>query len=271
MCEEILAAKDDRLNELGNLLAYWRQRLNPRRIAGVDTGRRRLKPGLTQAEVAMLTGVSLSWYRALEKGKKADFSPEFLQRVALTLRLSEDERVLLFQLALGHAPAPRGLAEDGAVDEDMQKLLDQMLPHPAYISNVSWDIVAHNKPQEEWFPWVPYEPNLMRWAFLYPEAREQLVNWKEDWARPFLAQLRVALGRHPDNEALRRLKEDILRGNPVARELWAEPETIIHPDGHVRRLRLPAHHDEEVSVKIMAMAPLRNMDLRFIVLLRTDV
>ncbi|WP_330457695.1 helix-turn-helix domain-containing protein [Streptomyces sp. NBC_00820] len=271
MCEEPLSSEKDRLDELGNLLAFWRQRLDPRRILGVDTGRRRLKPGLTQAEVAMLTGVSLTWYRALEKGRNADFSPEFLQRVALTLRLSESERVMLFQLSLGYSPPPFGLSADVAVDEDMQKLLNGMLPHPAYLSNISWDIIAHNEPQEEWFPWMPYEPNLMRWAFLYPEAREQLVNWKEDWARPFLAQIRVASGRHPDDEGLRRLKDDILAGNQDARELWADKEAIIHPDGHVRRLRLPAHRDQQVSVKIHALAPLRNLDLRFIVLMRTDI
>ncbi|MEI5100963.1 helix-turn-helix transcriptional regulator [Streptomyces sp. PmtG] len=253
---------------LGELLKAWRERLDPSRIPGVDTTRRRLKPGLTQTEVAALTGVSTSWYRTLETGGQRQFSDGFLQRLAMTLRLDETERALLFQMAVGYTPAPVTLATDTSVDEHMQDLLDQMLPHPAYLSNLSWDIVAHNSPQESWFPWLPYEPNMMRWAFLYPEAQEQLVNWRDDWARPFLAQIHYALGMHPESEGLLKLRDDILAGNSVAAKLWEERRSQVHPDGDERRFKLPHHGGEVVTVRIMAMAPMGNPDLRFVVLKR---
>ncbi|WP_353946463.1 helix-turn-helix transcriptional regulator [Streptomyces sp. HUAS MG91] len=255
--------------ELGPLLKHWRERLEPRRIPGINTSRRRLRPGLTQDEVASLTGVAGSWYRQLESARPRPVSEQFIQRLAMALRLDEAESVILYRLALGRTPPT---AAQQHTDQDAvaihQGFLDALLPHPAYLSNLSWDIIAHNRPQEDWFPWLPYERNLMRFAFLYPEAREQLVNWRADWAAPFLAQIRFAIAMHSDSQELIRLRDDILAGNEEARELWSANEALAHPDGDVRRLRLPYHQDEEIRVRIMAFAPLSNWDLRAIVLLR---
>ncbi|MGW7517796.1 helix-turn-helix transcriptional regulator [Streptomyces sp. NPDC054796] len=254
--------------ELGDHLTTWRERLDPTRIPGVDTSRRRLKPGLTQQEVATLTGVSVTWYRELEGGKQRHFSEDFLQRLAMTLRLDQTERVMLFRMTLGYAPPSSGLSPEAYADEGMQTILDQMLPHPAYLSDLAWNIVAHNQPQEDWFPWIPYERNLMRWAFLYPEAREQLVNWRSEWAAPFLAQLRFTMVSHRKSKELIRLRDEILDGNAEARELWAANESLAHPDGAVRRFRLPHHGGQEIHVKINAFVPISATDMRFVVLLR---
>ncbi|MCX5085679.1 helix-turn-helix transcriptional regulator [Streptomyces sp. NBC_00401] len=254
--------------ELGPLLKRWRKRIDHRRITGIDSTRRRLKPGLTQDEVASLTGVASSWYRQLEGGSPRPISEQFVQRLAMTLRLEEAERVILFQLALGHAPPPPRTAPDPASYANLQSVLDALLPHPAYVSNLWWDIVAHNKPQEDWFPWLPYEPNLMRFAFLYPEARDQLVNWRSDWAIPFLAQIRFAIATHPDVPELLQLRDDILDGNEEARELWADRLAQAHPDGDVRGFSLPFHGGQEIQVRIMAFAPMSHPELRMIALVR---
>ncbi|MFI9273954.1 helix-turn-helix transcriptional regulator [Kitasatospora sp. NPDC052896] len=269
---EAAGAAEDPADSLGDQLRYWRGRLDPQRIPGlVRDGRR--SPGLSQREVARLTGVSDRWYRELELGRQANFSEDFLDRLAFTLRLSDAERHILYLRAIGRPPAPRGGADAKAIqalDGPMQRLLDSQLPHPAYLSDEAWTIFGHNKPQADWFPWIPYEPNLMRWAFLYPEARDQLVNWRDDWARPFLAQIRFACLQLPESEPLKQLKRDILKGNPEAREIWDRHEVVEHPDGHERRLRLPYHGDQEVAVNIMALAPLRSSTTRFIVLQVAD-
>lgn len=61
--------------------------------------------------------------------------------------------------------------------------------------------------------------NIMRWAFFSRDARDRLVNWWEDWAGPFLRQIRYARVQYPENEALRRLEADILAGSSEAREM----------------------------------------------------
>ncbi|MFG3259036.1 helix-turn-helix transcriptional regulator [Streptomyces sp. NPDC048172] len=258
-------------HELARLLTSWRKRLDPRRIQGVDNSRRRLSSGLTQQEVATLTGVSETWYRALERGvKHHQFSEGFLQRLAMTLRLDEAERALLFQLAIGRTPEPVRLAQSECANEATQTLLDHQLPHPAYLSNLHWDIVAHNQSLKDWFPWIPYEPNVMRCIFLYPEARECMVNWRDEWARPFLSQLRFALAMHPDSEGLIQIRDDILAGNEDAREMWEEvwekESPLPHAYGDVRRLLLPYHQGEEVAVHIYLLSPMLNPDMRFVVL-----
>ncbi|MEU6657585.1 hypothetical protein [Streptomyces sp. NPDC046821] len=149
-----------------------------------------------------------------------------------------------------------------------QPFLDSLLPNPAFLSNLWWDILAHNHPLENWFPWLPDERNLMRFVFLPPEAREYLVNWHTDWAAPSLAQLRFALATHCDPQGLIQLIDEILQGSEEARQLWAMNEARVHSDGDVRRLRLPAHPDEEIQIRIMSFAPLSNWDLRAIVLVR---
>ncbi|MFE6155657.1 site-specific integrase [Streptomyces sp. NPDC057889] len=146
---------------------------------------------------------------------------------------------------------------------------DATKPYPHWGLSNQWKrIVAHNKPQEDWFPWLPYEPNLMRFAFLYPEAREQLVNWRNDWAIPFLAQIRFAIATHPDVPELLQLRDDILDGNHEARELWADRLAQAHPDGDVRAFSLPFHGGQEIQVRIMAFAPMSHPDLRMIALVR---
>ena len=253
--------------DLSFLLRHWRERLDPTRIRGIDSARRRLKPGLTQQEVAQLTGVSLAWYRELERGKPRRFDENFLHRLVQALRLDEAERAVLFRLAAGYAPLPINSSSSAAVDETMQVVLDQMAPHPAYVSNLWWDIVAHNQPVEDWFPQVRSQPNLMRFLFLHPEARRQLVNWRRDWAAPSLAQIRYAIAIHPDCEELLQLRDDILMGNAEAREMWRANQTRAHSDGDSRFLRLPHQGGQEVCVRITAFAPLINHHLRFVILL----
>lgn len=268
MGDEPHSAGSPESGELSFLLKHWRERLDHTRIRGIDSSRRRLKPGLTQQEVARLTGVSLTWYRELERGKHRRFDEQFLHRLAQALRLDEAERVVFFRLAAGYAPLPVSSSNSDAVDEGMQVVLDQMAPHPAYLSNVWWDIVAHNQPVEEWFPQVRGQPNLMRFLFLHPEARRQLVNWRRDWAAPSLAQIRYAVAIHSDCEELLQLRDDILMGNSEAREMWGANQTRAHSDGDSRVLRLPHHGDQEVCVRITAFAPLTNHNLRFVILLR---
>lgn len=82
------------------LLTKARDRLKPQDVGLPDVGFRRV-PGLRQAEVAELAGVSTRWYEHFEDGTPdRRFSIGFIERVANALCLSGKERATLFRLAL---------------------------------------------------------------------------------------------------------------------------------------------------------------------------
>jgi transcriptional regulator with XRE-family HTH domain len=254
---------------LPELLRSWRRRTNPRLFPGLPVEGRRGE-GLTHADVARLSGVSVRWYGSLEQGKAAGYSADFLDRLSSVLRLSRAERHVLYLRAVGHPPAPAATPEADAaaeLDEALQQFLDSQAPNPAFATDLAWNVVGYNEPLLNWFPWAAYQANQMRWAFLTPEARDQLVNWEQDWARPYLGQIRYVRAHHPKNEALRQLERDILGGSPVARKVWDRGEMVEHADGDLRRLRLPYHRGREVAVRIVALRPMRSDRLRVIVLM----
>jgi transcriptional regulator with XRE-family HTH domain len=256
---------------LAVLLIRWRERLDPMSIPGLVPPGRRRKRRVSQAEVARMAGISERWYWALENGRQANFSPKSLDSLAHALRLSPAERLTLYLHVTGEPPAPHVEPDSDAVSATactFQSLLDAQLPNPAYVSDCAWNMLRHNRPVAQWFPWVSHEPNLMRWVFLHQEAREQLVNWRDDWARPFLAQLRVASVRYSGHQQLQRLRSDILTGSDEAREMWEAREASEHSDGEFRRLRLPCHRGEEITVRLMGLIPMSDTRLRFIVLMR---
>ena len=110
----------------------------------------------------------------------------------------------------------------------------------------------------------------MRWSFLFPEAREIMVDWKESWAVPFLAQIRTAHARHPENQQLGNSSKTSSKAARRPRN-WERHDFYEHPDGDVRKMRLPHGRGKEVSVKILALAPLRNASLRFVAFMEIDV
>ncbi len=79
---------------LGSFLSARRARLQPAEL-GMPTGQRRT-PGLRREEVAMLAGVSVSWYTWLEQGRDIRVSAAALERLASALRLDRAELAHLF-------------------------------------------------------------------------------------------------------------------------------------------------------------------------------
>ncbi|MFF3460365.1 helix-turn-helix domain-containing protein [Streptomyces sp. NPDC002730] len=253
---------------LPELLRSWRSRTSPRTVPGLKLSGRR-SAGLTQSDVARLADVSERWYGSLERGKEAAYSADFLDRISSALQLSPAERRTLYVGAVGHPPALATAPEADAmaeINEALQEFLDNQAPNPACATDLASNTLGFNRPWLDWFPWAAYQANQMRWTFRTPEAREQLVNW-EDWARSYLGQIRYERAHHPTNKALRDLERDILAGSPEAREMWDRREMVQHPDGDLRRLRLPYHQGREVAVRIVAMQPIRSDHLRVIVLM----
>lgn len=253
--------------ELARLLRSWRERLDPKSVPGLfDRYPRRRKSHVSQEDIARLIGVSSVWYGKLERGERAQYSDDFLDRTAIALRLSSNERMLLYLYSVGREPVTRERHAADVVTGGLERVVRQQ-PWPAYISDGSWEIITYNDKVRSWFPWVDYEHNLMRWVFTYPEARHQLYKWETDWAPAMLAQMRVASARQPENKRLAELVQEILSVNDEARQLWEnQPTVYVHPDGDRRGLRLP-DREEVIVVEIVALAPLRASEFRLVMLI----
>ncbi|GGY10026.1 helix-turn-helix transcriptional regulator [Streptomyces hiroshimensis] len=260
---------------ISRLLRAWRARVDARTVPELRGVFPRPGRRLSQAHVARLTGVSEGWYRALEAGRRQDFSENFLLRVARALRLSEAETLTLFLAVCGRRP-PGGISGEpgdaGDLPHGVRVLLEQQVSYPAYLSDVAWNIVAANSLMAEWFPWVRRPgANLMRWALLDPEAREQMLDWEDACARTYLAMLRVAANSNPADAGLRTLVRDILDADADCRRIWAEEHDVVeHRDGDVFRLRLPFHGGHEVRVTTHVLLPIQRPDLRFVFITPVD-
>ncbi len=89
----------DNRRRLSDVLRQWRSRTDPENV-GIRRLPRGRSPGLRREDVAVLAGISLTWYARFEAGKQVRVSPALLERIAEALRLTPAESVELFALAL---------------------------------------------------------------------------------------------------------------------------------------------------------------------------
>jgi transcriptional regulator with XRE-family HTH domain len=232
--------------EIRDFLASRRARITPAQV-GLPSGTRRRVPGLRREEVAVLAGVSTEWYTRLEKGHIGGVSEDVLDAVARALRLDEDERTYLFDLARSSRQESRtpSRRRDVEVPPRVRWLLDSMTASSAFVRNGRTDIVAGNALARALF--APMfdsatvdrrdRPNIARFTFLEPGAHDFYVDWDAACAAT-AALLRAAVGREPRDRALRELVGELSTRSPEFRSRWAAHDVLIRHDG-VKRLRHP--------------------------------
>ena len=118
----------DRRAELGEFLRARREALPPTEV-GLPAGPRRRTPGLRREEVALLAGVSLTWYTWLEQGRRINASRDVLLALARTLRLDDAGRSHLLALASGDMPEP--VERNVEAPDAIIRLIASMAPSPA--------------------------------------------------------------------------------------------------------------------------------------------
>jgi transcriptional regulator with XRE-family HTH domain len=244
--------------EIRDFLAGRRAKITPAQ-AGLPTGARRRVPGLRREEVAVLAGVSTEWYTRLEKGHIGGVSEDVLDAVARALRLDDDERTYLFDMArssrresgtsrtsrtsrTSHTPPHR---RDAETPPQVQWLLDSMTASSAFVRDSRTDIVAGNALARALF--APMfdsatgdehgRPNLARYIFLDPGAHDFFVDW-DAAAIATAALLRAEVGRRPRDRALRDLADELSALSPEFRSRWAAHDVLMRHDG-VKQLRHP--------------------------------
>ncbi|RSM85524.1 XRE family transcriptional regulator [Kibdelosporangium aridum] len=224
----------DSRRELGVFLRSRRARLAPADVGLPRTGRRRT-PGLRREELALLAGMSATWYTYLEQGRDIRPSDQVLEALATALRLDRDERDHLFHLA-GHAPAPSARERLAPEVAAVPMLLQ---PNPAYIIDATYDVLSHNQAAEDLFPNLVSDrrANFVRWVFAEPVAKEILIDWEPE-ARGLLARFRALSARNPADQRFSRLVDELHEASPQVREWWPQYDVRTRRSGR-KRLRRP--------------------------------
>ncbi|MEV8088986.1 helix-turn-helix domain-containing protein [Streptomyces nigra] len=244
--------------DLPHLLRAWRAE------AGVKLGRGKALP---QKEVALRMGVSERWYRALESGAQVPLTSDTLTQLADALVLGPDERTALYSYRLAEVSDERQPTDDIRRYGRLKEFVDAQTMFPAYLIDHAWNVIAYNALMARWFPWVREpEANLMRWVLLNPDSRVQLVDWRKQ-ASLYLAQLRFALFRNPDDPTLQDLLTGVRR-EPICQELWdAGPRIIAFRQGGRFRLELPHVSPTELVVTAQVLLPAYLPGARFVTLM----
>ncbi|NDZ78337.1 helix-turn-helix transcriptional regulator [Streptomyces sp. SID10853] len=217
--------------QLGDFLRTRRSQLLPEDLGIPTYGERRRVPGLRREELALLAGVSSSYYTRLEQGQSLNASPEVLEAIARALRLDESERLHLHNLARsakgpgrGRRPAPE------QVTAATGQLLDALADVPAIVTGRRSDVLAWNRLGHALFaahldpgaPDRPAErPNMARLVFLDAHTRDLYADWPSK-ARAVVGNLRLVAGRHPDDAALHALVGELSAKSTDFASMWAD-------------------------------------------------
>ncbi|TXS42174.1 XRE family transcriptional regulator [Streptomyces sp. uw30] len=218
-------------SQLGDFLQTRRGQLRPEDVGVPTYGERRRVPGLRREELALLAGVSASYYTRLEQGQSLSASPEVLDAIAGALRLDESERRYLHDLARvdrqrsrGRRPAPE------RVTRATRQLLDVLADVPAIVLGRRSDVLAWNRLGHALFaghldpdgPDLPARrPNMARLVFLDCHTRDLYTDWPGK-ARAVVGNLRLVAAQHPHDAALHALLGELSANSAEFAAMWAD-------------------------------------------------
>jgi transcriptional regulator with XRE-family HTH domain len=254
-----MTSDDANRAELARFLRSRRERISPAEV-GLPTGPRRRAGGLLREEVAVLAGLSPTWYTYLEQGRKIRPSAEVLDSLARVLRLTEDERRYVHLLVHGRvtnvAPLDAALGPDQLVSQLVGLTEDS--PNPVYVVDTSCDVLAWNSAAIGWYgDWLAKKderPNFMRWVLCDDDARIRLPDWEAD-AQDLVARWRTDIASLPPDHHARRLVGELTRSSAEFRKWWNDYHVLEHRTT-VRRLRHPVH-----GVRLMRILPVQSPEM----------
>ncbi|ANS76501.1 hypothetical protein AWM70_19560 [Paenibacillus yonginensis] len=210
---------------MGAFLKSRRERLSPG-AAGVEiTNGQRRTPGLRREEVAVLAGVSITYYTWLEQGRDLTPSKDVIDSIAAALRLSPEEKGHLYQLWNPHA-AETPLLAAAAVDPQMQRIIEQ-LSFPSHITNERTEVLAWNKAAEEMFfdfGSIPVkERYFIRLLFEDSEMRRQILNI-EEFSRYSVGVFRTYYDQHRDDPWFEETVKHLTQNSSEFERIWNQYE-----------------------------------------------
>ncbi|MFE2379750.1 helix-turn-helix transcriptional regulator [Streptomyces sp. NPDC059398] len=213
-------------SSLGAFIRSRRERLSPADAGVADTARRRT-PGLRREEVAVLSGVSLSWYTWLEQGRDIKVSRQVLGSLARALRLSVMEEQHLYRLAGELPPAAESGRACPVAAGHLQAVLDALNPNPSFLLDQHWDILGWNRAETGLFTDFSELPearrNMLWMIFGWGPARELMTDWEQQ-ATLVLAQFRMTADEHPADPRFGEITAELRSASPEFARYWERHE-----------------------------------------------
>jgi transcriptional regulator with XRE-family HTH domain len=220
---------------LADFLRRRREALQPEDV-GLSKGRRRRTTGLRREEVASLANMSTDFYARLEQRRGSRPSEQMVGAISRALRLTQDERDHLFQLA-GHAAPPRGFRSDH-VTPALLRVLDR-LDTPAQVVSDLGVTLAQNPLAVALLGNLTEHTGLRRstiyrW-FTDPDERSRVPEADYDFhSRSYVAHLRAVHSRRAGDHEAQELVDDLIRSSPEFAQLWDRHEVALRADTHKR-------------------------------------
>jgi transcriptional regulator with XRE-family HTH domain len=227
------------LTELGAFLKARRAELGPAEVGLPDGGARRRVTGLRREEVALLAAISTDYYTRLEQGRIPASAP-VLAELAQVLRLDDDQRAYLFELAGKDAARPRRPVRQ-KIQPQLQHMLDDLTTTPAFVIGRRTQILGWNAMAAALFTDFAQIPEkqrtFVRLLFTDPAMRTLYGNW-EEVARLAIAQLRMDSARYPTDPQLAALVGELSVQDEQFRQWWAARHVAVRDSG-VKKLHHP--------------------------------
>jgi transcriptional regulator with XRE-family HTH domain len=231
---------DARLDQLAAFLRSSRDRVRPQEL-GLPVGPRRRAVGLLREEVAQIAGISATWYTWLEQARPINPSVRALDALARALRLDPAGRAHLFELARPDLRATSTSTPTRALSEPLAETLRDLAPHPAYVTNARFDILAWNGPAVRLLGHfgrhAPAERNLIHLLFIDPAWRSLFVDWR-DVAQMTVAQFRASTARLSSDPEFAKFVTAVALASAEFSELWRSHE-VRKPLAWTKRLDHP--------------------------------
>lgn len=212
--------ENTKLRTLGTFLKSRRNQLQPEQAGFSHSYGQRRTPGLRREEVAVLAGVSATYYTWLEQGRDVTASRDVIENIARALQLNPDERVHLLQL--WNPNEPETIANVSTISPHWQHILNQ-LHSPSIITNHMSEFIFWNLAANELFSnldaMLPEERFFMRLVFLNEEFRSRIVNL-EEYTISCVAVYRSYYNRHPENLFFREFVQRLCMDSPEFEAIW---------------------------------------------------
>ncbi len=252
-----------RREELAAFLRARREAVTPEQVK-LPRGQGRRTPGLRREEVALLAGVSVTWYTWLEQGRRINASTDVLRAIGRALQLDDAGQEHLITLAQP-TTSTHPVASPDEVPSALRRLIEAFEPAPAYVLGPHWEFAAWNAAEARLYPPLEtltgIERNLIWVLFTGPGIQHLIVDW-DLHARQALAEFRAATSAVRHDPEMVELVGRLHDSSEEFRRWWPEHD-VARFETRLRRFAHP--RAGLLTFEYQQLAPVEWPSLRVVV------